>query len=283
VLNVRKESGWTSHDVVARLKRLSSQKRVGHAGTLDPLAEGVLPVLLGRATRLADLLQHREKEYVARVALGAETATDDCEGEVTREAAVPDLTRSLIENALQQFLGEIDQVPPAYSAIKIQGRKAYAVARAGGSIDLPPRRVRIDSLRLVHLAKGELELEVRCSRGTYVRSLARDLGRALDTAAHLSGLMRSRVGDLRVEDALTPAEIEARGIEECLLPVDTGLGSLPRVDLAAAALDVLHGRPIPTDLPPADAVRVYDERGHMIAVAASLGGKLTPRIVLEDP
>lgn len=283
MLNVRKESGWTSHDVVARVRRLAGQKRVGHAGTLDPLAEGVLPVLLGRATRVADLIQAGEKEYRAIIALGTETATDDREGETTRTSAVPSLSDEEMRGALEQFEGEIDQVPPAYSAVKVRGRAAYAVARRGGTVELTARRVVIKHLELVAYVGEQIVVDITCSRGTYVRSLARDLGRALGTAAHLSSLVRTRVGAFRVEDGVTMEQLASDGVEVHLLPTDAGLEYLPRVDLGEAdAQAVRHGRAVAFAGVETAAIRVYDESGSMLAIAAAHAETLRPRVVLLE-
>ncbi len=284
VLNVRKESGWTSHDVVAKLRRLSGQRRVGHAGTLDPLAEGVLLVLFGRATRLADYVGAGRKRYLAEVQLGASTTTDDAEGEVVERAPLPGLAPAEVEAALQGFRGEIQQVPPAYSAVKVAGQRAYAVARRGGEVALRSRRVSIERLELFGIEAGVLTLDVACSRGTYVRSLARDLARRLGTLGHLRRLVRTEVGRFTLEDAATLEEIAARGVGALLLPPDAALPHAPRVTVDAGAVaDLAHGRPVPATGLNADPVLVYDPSGRMAFVGQADGRRLRPRISFVPP
>src|SRR4030081_2757411 len=198
IVIANKPKGWTSHDVVAKVRRLAGQKRVGHAGTLDPMAEGVLPILLGRATRLADYIQLGRKTYVATIRLGVATDTDDAEGTVIGEASIPELSAASIEVVLATFRGAILQPPPQYSALKVAGQRAYAVARAGGEVDLAPRPVTIDELRLLEWSESDLRIEVTCSKGTYIRALARDIAKALHTVGHLTALVRTRVGSFEL-------------------------------------------------------------------------------------
>lgn len=284
LLNVRKPRGWTSHDVVARVRRLSGQRRVGHAGTLDPLAEGVLPVLLGRATRLADVVGEGPKRYAAEVRLGSATDTDDAEGTEIARAPVPPLDRTAIEQVLPRFRGTIQQVPPAYSAVKVAGRRAYAVARGGGHVALPPRTVTVYELRLAGLEGDLLRLEVGCSRGTYVRSLARDLARALGTYGHLTALVRTQVGPFHIEEALTLEQVAERGVPACLQPPERVLLNAPSYHANATELDHLaHGRAVPLQGLQAEQVRVYDPAGRLVAVGIADGAWLRPRIWLEAP
>lgn len=205
---INKGEGLTSHDVVARVRRLARQKRVGHAGTLDPAATGVLPVLLGQATRVAEYLSESGKTYRAVVRFGVETNTYDREGEVTRVASVADLTLAQIAAALPDFLGEQEQLPPIYSAIKRNGRPLYALARAGEAVVVEPRRVRIDALRVVAWESPDLTLDVECGKGTYIRSLASDLGQRLGPGAHLAALTRTRSGPFTLDQAITLEELE---------------------------------------------------------------------------
>lgn len=281
ILNVHKESGWTSHDVVARVRRLAHQKRVGHAGTLDPLAEGVLPVLLGRATRLADFVGEGHKRYRARVWLGDETSTDDAEGEITRRAPVPVLTARRIDDVLAGFRGQISQVPPAYSAVKVGGQRAYAVARRGDAPGLQARPVTIYSLTLLGFDARQVELEVHCSRGTYIRALARDFARALGTAGHLSGLVRTEVGTFALQDARTLARIEQDGVARCLLPPDHVLADQPSHHAAAHEIRALaSGQRVPVAGLTGDLVRVYDAAHVMRFVGTADGAWLKARITM---
>jgi tRNA pseudouridine55 synthase len=213
VLAIDKPEGWTSHDVVAVVRGVLGIKRVGHGGTLDPQASGLLPVLVGSATKFADRIHEATKVYDALVRFGAETATDDREGAVTREAGVPTLAAGAIEPALAPLRGVITQVPPQYAALKVSGRPAYARARDGETVALAARTVQVFRLDVIEISPPDLRLFVVCSSGTYVRAIARDLGRALGSAAHLAALRRLAVGALEVRDAVTPDHLRARGHE----------------------------------------------------------------------
>lgn len=266
---------------MARIRRLAGQKRVGHAGTLDPLAEGVLLVLLGRATRLADYIQAGHKTYVATVKLGVSTETDDAEGSVLGVAAVPPLSRAGVESVLARFTGEILQAPPKYSAVKVAGRRAYAVARAGGEVELAPRPVTIYDVRLLDCSDSELCLEVCCSKGTYIRSLARDIALALGTLGHLSGLVRTRVGPFSIADSLTLDEVAARGVADALLPASRALPDAPV--LCAGSDDARrlgNGQPIPAHGLRSDSVWVYDPGQQLVCLASADGALVKPRLAL---
>jgi len=210
ILNIDKPADWTSHDVVARVRRLLQQKRVGHAGTLDPLAIGVLPICLGQATRMVEYLSANGKAYRATIVFGVETTTYDAEGEIVAASDLPPtLDRDAIAAVLPEFLGEIQQVPPIYSALKRQGKPLYALARAGVILELEPRPVRIDVLDIVSWEAPMLVLDIVCGKGTYIRSLAHDLGQRLGSGAHMAGLIRTRVGSFCREDALPLDDLAA--------------------------------------------------------------------------
>ncbi len=212
-----KPEGWTSHDVVALVRRVLGTRRVGHGGTLDPQATGLLPVLVGAATKFADRIHEATKVYDAVIRFGVETATDDREGAVTRESGVPALVTEKIEPALATLRGVIAQVPPQYAALKVSGRPAYARARRGETVALAARSVQVFRLDVIAISPPDLRLLVVCSSGTYVRAIARDLGRALGSAAHLASLRRLAVGALEAEDALTPEQLRVRGREGAAL------------------------------------------------------------------
>lgn len=297
VLVVAKPVGPTSHDVVALVRRLAATKRVGHGGTLDPFANGVLPVFLGKATRLVEYHLGDRKRYRATVCFGASSTTDDLEGALTPDpGATP--TRDTVAAALPGFLGEIEQRPPAYSAIKVAGRRAYARARAGETVELPPRRVTIHSLELVSwddTTPGEpiAIIDVECSAGTYVRSLARDLGAAAGSAAYLGALTRTASGPFTLDDAVSLDDVRAaaeRGpdhLSALLRNADAGL-ELPTVEVPAAAIDAIRrGQPIgvPPGTPRLDAdepIRVLGPDGQLVAIARLSGTKLLPDKVLLD-
>src|SRR5690349_20467723 len=207
ILVIDKESGWTSHDVVARVRRITGERKVGHTGTLDPAATGVLPVCLGAATKVIEYLQDKGKTYYAEVVLGVATDTDDLEGQIVSEAPVPSLTEDDLDRALEPFRGEIAQIPPMYAAIKVGGRKLYELARAGETIERAPRRVRIDTLAVLGWESPVVRLLVDCGKGTYIRALARDLGEALGCGAYLQRLVRLRPGPFFLDQALTLEEL----------------------------------------------------------------------------
>lgn len=203
ILVIDKEAGWTSHDVVARVRRITGERKVGHTGTLDPAATGVLPVCLGAATKVIEHLQDAGKTYYAEVALGIATDTDDADGLIVAEAAVPPLDNAMLERALEPFRGAIAQIPPMYAAIKQGGRKLYEIARAGETVERAPRQVRIETLALLGWEPPTARLLIDCSKGTYIRAIARDLGAALGCGAHLARLSRLRTGPFFLDQALT--------------------------------------------------------------------------------
>lgn len=228
ILLVDKASGETSYDVVRKTKRISGLKKVGHAGTLDPFSTGLLIVMLGRGTKLMPFLMEGTKRYRAVIHLGVETDTYDPEGRVVEEKTVPDLSPELVREALERFVGEIEQTPPAFSAVHVDGTRAYKLARRGQEVRLSTRRVTIHGIDLLRLDPPRLTVEVHCSGGTYIRSLAHDLGKALDTGAHLAGLRRVASGPFRVEDALESVLLHGKGgrdkLKEYLIPL---AGALP--------------------------------------------------------
>ncbi|MEA2519688.1 MAG: tRNA pseudouridine55 synthase [Chloroflexota bacterium] len=297
ILVINKAVGPTSHDVVGLIRRLAATKRVGHGGTLDPFAGGVLPVFLGKATRLVEYHLGDRKRYRATVCFGASSTTDDLEGALT-PAVGPAPTREVVEAALDRFRGPIEQRPPAYSAIKVAGRRAYAMARAGETVELAPRAVTIHSLEVMswdETTPGEpvAVVEVECSAGTYVRSLARDLGDAVGSAAYLGALTRTASGPFALDQAVDVDTIRAaaadgpEAIAARLLPIDAGL-DLPTVTVPEA-LFVALGRgqhigvpaetgPLPDDQP----IRLVDADGRLLAIARLDGTKLAPDKVLFD-
>jgi tRNA pseudouridine55 synthase len=207
ILSVFKPAGWTSFDVVHKLRKELHWKKAGHAGTLDPPAEGVLILLFGDATTRSSEFMDERKEYRARIRFGLQTSTDDLEGDVINSFSVDDWSEPKIRAALEPFKGEIQQVPPFVSAIKVQGKRSYKRVRSGTQMDLAPRPVHIYSIELLQVQEPEIEITVSCSKGTYIRSLARDLGQALGWGGTLATLMRTAVGKHRVESALRMQDI----------------------------------------------------------------------------
>ena len=248
----RDVSGWivlnkpydmTSTQAVGKVRWLLGAKKAGHAGTLDPLATGVLPIALGEATKTVPVVQDGKKVYRFTIKWGEETATDDAEGEVTERSEVrPD--EAVVRSALPAFTGEIMQTPPAFSAIKVDGERAYDLARAGETVVLEPRPVFIESLTLLSHSSESSELEMTCEKGTYVRALARDLARALGTRGHVIALHRAQVGPFSDVTAFSIEEIE-RKLDGAIVPVGAGLVELPEVRLTAQQAQVLrHGNPV---------------------------------------
>jgi len=298
ILVVDKPAGPTSHDVVALVRRLSATKRVGHGGTLDPFAAGVLPLFLGRATRVAEYHLGDRKRYRATVCFGATSTTDDLEGELTPlDGRAP--TREVVERALERFRGRITQTPPAYSAIKVGGRRAYALARAGQTVQLTPRDVEVHRLELVAWDAADADrpiaiLEIECSAGTYVRSLARDLGAALGSGAYLGALTRTASGSFEL-DAATSLEVvrdaaaaSPEALRSLLLPVDAGLEAFPVVEVAPDDVEALARGQLVTPPSPlagdADArYRVVGPGGELLAIAAVRGERLAPDKVFVEP
>jgi tRNA pseudouridine55 synthase len=294
ILVASKPGGPTSHDVVALVRRLAATKRVGHGGTLDPFARGVLPLFLGRATRVVEYHLGDRKGYRATVCFGASSTTDDLEGDLTPSGG-PGPSREAVQAALGSFLGEISQRPPAYSAIKIAGRRAYAMARAGEAVELAERRVTIDALELLSWDDSDPErpiatIDVRCSAGTYVRALARDLGAAVSSAAYLGALVRTASGPFSIDAATPLDEIRAAAADgpdrlaALLLPIDAGLEALPEVTVTPTDVAAIsRGQFVRWEASPGDGpIRVRDAQGTLVAIAQYLDGRLAPDKVLVD-
>ena len=275
ILNINKATGMTSHDVVTKIRKVAQQKRVGHAGTLDPAASGVLPICLGQATRVAEYLSESGKAYQAEIILGVVTDTYDSEGIITRTSTLTDLDRADIEQVIRQFLGPQMQIPPPYSAIKIQGQTAYKRARAGEAVVLPPRPINIYQLTILQWLPHRLTLAIECSKGTYIRSLAYDLGEHLGGGAYLGALIRTRSGPFSLSESSTLEQLEqaiAEGtVQKHLHSPDKALQHFPALVLDEASVKhILHGNAFAyDDLPghaPSDLARVYDTSGRFLAI-----------------
>lgn len=271
LLVVDKPAGWTSHDVVARIRRLADTRRVGHAGTLDPMATGVLLVGVGRATRLLGHLALTDKEYEATVRLGVATTTDDADGQEIERRETGQVTDAAIATAMRGLTGHIDQVPASVSAIKVDGQRAYARMRAGEAVELAARPVHVAAFELLERRGDDLDVRVSCSTGTYVRALARDLGYALHVGAHLTRLRRTRVGSFALDTASTFDELAAQ-----LAPLsleDAARASFARLDVDAdTARRIGHGQRVELDLVDARPVAIFDPDGYLVALLQATDG-----------
>ena len=214
ILYIDKPLNWTSFDLVRKLRNrlcrdLKVKKlKVGHAGTLDPLATGVMIVCTGKKTKLIDTFQYQEKEYIATIQLGATTPSFDLETEIDKTFSTEHITKELVEETLKSFLGRIEQVPPAYSACKVNGERAYNLARNGEEVELKPKVLVIDEIELLHFEKDSIKIRVVCSKGTYIRALARDIGEALQSGGHLTGLIRTRIGEITLGQCMKADDID---------------------------------------------------------------------------
>ena len=290
ILNIDKPQGWTSHDVVARVRRLTGIRRVGHAGTLDPLATGVLLVCVGKATRVVEYLQQGKKVYETTIRLGEATDTYDADGQVIATATVPDFTLEELDRALNAFRGDILQVPPMYSAIKQKGQPLYKLARQGKTVERPPRPVTIYDITILQWHKPDLTLRITTSPGAYIRSIAHDLGQALGVGGHIRQLRRVASGAFRVEDAITLEDLEAAGPDwpRYLHGLRGALSMLPPIILTPQqAQRFLHGQRIPLDpppdLPPQQDLRVLAPGEKLLGIGQLQGQLLIPKKVLHSP
>lgn len=289
LINVNKEAGWTSFDVVAKLRGITGQRKIGHTGTLDPDATGVLPVALGRATKIVELLASERKTYRAEMLLGVDTDTQDISGAVLRRSGVA-CSEEEVRAAAESFLGEQMQVPPMYSALKVNGKKLYELAREGKVIERKPRPVSFYAIRILSADLPRVTLEVTCSRGTYIRTLCHDIGEKLGCGACMSELTRTQVGPFRLEDARTVEQIgklaAAGALQEAIIPLDRMFESLPALRLPEEYDKKLHNgnafaippaavRDQSADggaeqeiLPDCVRVRVYDAAGRFVGIYA---------------
>lgn len=277
ILIVDKPAGWTSMDVCAKLRGIFHEKRVGHGGTLDPMATGVLPVFMGRATRAVEFAEKSDKEYVAGLKLGVITNTQDTSGEVLEERPVS-IAGGELEAALEKFRGDLLQVPPMYSAIKINGKKLYELARKGREVERPARPVTIKCLEIVDQQGDSLyTIRVRCSKGTYIRTLCHDLGQALDCGGCMASLCRTMAAGFTLEDAVTLEQVQAaEDPAALLLPVDRLFPDRKKLVLSSAVEKKIRNG-MTAVLPELDQgeYRVYSQDGTFLAVCRAKGGKLT--------
>jgi tRNA pseudouridine55 synthase len=271
VLVLDKPVGMTSHDVVQVVRRGTGIRRAGHTGTLDPRASGVLVILVGPAVRLSEYVSAADKRYQATIRLGSSTDTFDSEGTVTETAGYMEISEDFFDQTLQGFVGEIEQVPPPYSAIKVEGRRAYEKARRGEEVNLEPRKINVYSLELLEWAPPEAVIDVHCSSGTYVRSLANDLGEKLGCGAHLVGLRRTRSGQFTLKDAVPLRRLQeafaARDWYKYLIPAAEALSDWPAVELDADQVELVrHGHRVPASYQAHGWARGVSQQGDLVAL-----------------
>lgn len=276
ILIVNKPSGWTSQDVVAKLRGVFHEKRVGHGGTLDPMATGVLPVFLGRATRGVEFFEHAEKEYIATLRLGEITDTQDVTGTVLESRPVA-ISRADLEAILPRFRGEIEQIPPMYSAVKVGGKRLYEIARRGGEVARTPRTITIFELELLSGEGSDWRLRVRCSKGTYIRTLCHDIGQSLGCGGCMAALERTMAGSYTLSQAYTMDEIlSAEDKSALLLPVDSLFSGCESLTVNEPAEKKLrNGAAVAAGSLPNGSCRVYSKTGEFLLLGRIADGRLT--------
>ena len=276
ILIVDKPDGWTSQDVAAKLRGVFHEKRIGHGGTLDPMATGVLPIFIGRATRGVEFFESAEKEYIAGIRLGTVTNTQDITGEVLETNPVS-ATREDVLAALQKCTGDIEQMPPMYSAIKIGGQKLYELARRGVEVERQPRQITIFELELMGGAGCDYTLRVRCSKGTYIRTLGHDLGQALGCGGCMAALRRTEASNFRIDEAVTLEDVQREG-EALLRPTDSLFRQYPAYTIPSTEQErkCLCGNPLRAKLPDG-LYRVYGRDGAFLALSEAKDGTLTSK------
>lgn len=285
-INLNKPYDWTSHDCVARVRKLLRLKRVGHAGTLDPAAIGVLPIALGKATRLLQYLPG-EKAYKATVRFGVRTTTDDLQGEVITSQPCYGLNLTAIEIEIPQFIGKIEQIPPSYSAIQVEGKRLYDLARQGEIVQAPVRTVEVFKIEILDWRDSdfpELDIAIACGAGTYIRAIARDLGILLNTGATLAALTRTESSGFYLENSLTFTDIENQLQTATFqtIPPDAALQQLPSVNLPdTLAKKWCQGQKVPVNLDVLDLVRVYEQENRFLGVGKIQDQILIPQMVFE--
>ena len=291
VININKEKGYTSHDVVAKLRGIVGQKKIGHTGTLDPDATGVLPVCLGKATKLCDMLTDKSKTYETVMLLGKTTDTQDISGSVLSESSVESIDEDAVKKCIGEFVGDYLQVPPMYSALKVNGKKLYELARQGIEVERKARPVVIHEIKILEIALPRVRMEVSCSKGTYIRTLCHDIGLKLGCGACMEELIRTKVSCFEISDSLTLGQVqelkEAGKIEEILVPIDAMFSEYEAVTLKKEFASFAYNGNLflpkhiheKLELVDGKNVRVYDEDGRFIAIYAFDKNKRTFQIV----
>lgn len=286
VILLDKPLGYSSNQALQKIKWLFQAAKAGHTGTLDPLATGVLPICLGEATKFAQYLTDADKTYEASLQLGAITMTGDAEGEVV-ETSVVDVNQAQLEAICQQFIGDIHQIPPMYSALKHEGKPLYEYARSGVEVSREARQVKIHAIDQIKLDGSVAHIRVQCSKGTYIRTLAEDIGNALGCGAHLIALRRTATAGYAIEQTIKIEALEALSMadrEQCLLPVDSAVSDFPRVTLSPDAAHFLcQGQPVwKSGVIPKGELRLYDEEGRFLGLGfLQSDGKIAPKRLIQ--
>lgn len=289
ILIINKEKGCTSHDIVYKVKKIFNEK-VGHTGTLDPLAEGVLPILIGKGTLCSKYLINHDKKYIVNLALGQKTETADLEGKIIEEKNIPDksLTQSKIEKVLKSFIGKQQQMPPIYSAIKVNGKKLYEYARKGQNVEIKPREIEIYDIKLMNIdaQKKQIQYEVFCGKGTYIRSLCEDIAEKLETVGYMESLKRIQVGDFKIEDSSKIQELEenkedTKYLESKIISVEEIFKNKEKIELDDKKMQLfLNGVKI-TQNQENDIYRIYDKNEKFIGIGI-IQDKLLKRDIILD-
>ena len=276
VINVYKEQGFTSHDVVAKLRGIVGQKKIGHTGTLDPDAVGVLPVCLGRATKLCDMLTDKDKVYEAVMLLGVETDTQDTTGQILKSSETDELTEEQVRAAVLDFVGDYNQVPPMYSALKINGKKLYELAREGKTVERAARRVQIFDIEILSIALPRVTMKVHCSKGTYIRTLCHDIGQALGCGGAMYSLRRTMAAGYTLAEAVSLEDVQAQG-EALLRPVESMFTAYPLYTLPSPGKEVRvrNGNPITVPELADGTYRVHGKNGEFLCLSRAENGTLT--------
>ena len=278
ILNINKEAGYTSHDVVAKLRGITKQRKIGHTGTLDPDARGVLPICFGKATKVCELLTNREKVYLATLLLGRSSDTQDSSGKVLSQRSTCHLTEEEVVTCIKSFEGESDQIPPMYSAIKVDGKKLYQLAREGIEIERKARKIVIEEINILEVDLPRVKMEIKCSKGTYIRTLCHDIGEKLGCGGLMEELLRTQVGDYTLENSITIDEFreqfESGHFAHLLMKIEDVFGEYPKLYLKKEGESLAYnGNPLPSkmitgeiQLQNKEKVRLYNESGSFIGV-----------------
>ncbi|NMA01602.1 MAG: tRNA pseudouridine(55) synthase TruB [Clostridia bacterium] len=285
IINIFKPPGMTSHDVVSKIRKILKTKKVGHTGTLDPDAVGVLPICIGKATRLAEYLTSDEKTYRAILTFGSETDTQDSSGKVVKETSLPEISIEQFSQILNSFLGEIEQIPPMYSAIKIQGQPLYKLARQGQEVPRKARTIYIHDLKLLEFDRKKALLEITCSKGTYIRSLCEDIARACNSSGHMSFLIRTKSGNFSIDEAFTLEEVASTPLEEIFIRPADALNFPQVITNEVTEKIVRNGNKlslnlIDTQIMEDQKYKVVTKEGELLAVASLKKDYLQPEKVL---